>query len=45
MANPNEFIQASGQRFYLRELRQYGTYEGLLEGLPTVEWNKKNWID
>ncbi len=35
------FDLSSGRRIYLRELRQYGTYEGLLEGLPTAERNRE----
>lgn len=36
------FKLPSGRWLYLRELRQYETYEGLLEGLPTAERNKQN---
>lgn len=31
----------TGRMVMLRELRQYGTYEGLLNGLPTKERNQK----
>lgn len=31
----------SGRILYLRELRQWNVYEGLLEGLPTKEMNRK----
>lgn len=31
----------SGREIHLCELRQYLTYEGLLEGLPTVEGNDR----
>ena len=41
MAKAGEFDQTSGRRLYMRELRQYLTYEGLLEGLPTAECNKQ----
>jgi hypothetical protein len=41
MAKIGEFIQTSGRWLYMRELRQYLTYEGLLEGFPTVERNKQ----
>jgi hypothetical protein len=40
MAKPSEIDLPSGRRLYLQELRQYRTYEGLLEGLPTAERNK-----
>ncbi|WP_437958154.1 hypothetical protein WME76_43985 [Sorangium sp. So ce119] len=41
MTSVGEFDMPSGRRLYLRELRQYLTYEGMLEGLPTVERNKE----
>lgn len=41
MAKAGELDLPSGRRLYLRELRQYLTYEGLLEGLPTAERNKQ----
>ncbi len=41
MAKAGEIDLPSGRRLYLRELRQYLTYEGLLEGLPTAERNKQ----
>jgi len=41
MAKVGELDLPSGRRLYLRELRQYLTYEGLLEGLPTAERNKQ----
>ncbi|WP_433932510.1 hypothetical protein AB3662_48225 [Sorangium cellulosum] len=41
MTSVGEFDLPSGRRLYLRELRQYLTYEGMLEGLPTVERNKE----
>ena len=31
----------SGRAIYLRELRQWCVYEGLLEGLPTREMNRR----
>jgi len=31
----------SGRLLVLRELREFGTYEGVLEGLPTKEKNRK----
>ena len=31
----------TGRKIAVKELRQYGTYEGLLEGLPTSERNKR----
>jgi hypothetical protein len=39
MTNPSEFDLPSGRRLYLRGIRQYLTYEGLIEGLPTAEKN------
>jgi len=41
MTKAGEIDLPSGRRLYLRELRQYLTYEGLLEGLPTAERNKQ----
>lgn len=42
MGNPStEIILRSGRTICLCELRQYLTYEGLLEGLPTVEGNRR----
>src|SRR5579872_3207172 len=41
MANALQIDLPSGRRLYLKELRQYLTYEGLLEGLPTAERNKQ----
>lgn len=41
MIKVGEINLPSGRRLYLRELRQYLTYEGLLEGLPTVEMNSR----
>ena len=41
MAKPGEIDLPSGRRLYLRELKQYLTYEGLLEGLPTAERNRQ----
>ncbi len=41
MANVGEFDLRSGRRIELCELRQYCTYEGLIEGLPTAERNKQ----
>ncbi|WP_406699853.1 hypothetical protein V5E97_13490 [Singulisphaera sp. Ch08] len=41
MVKTGQLDLPSGRRLYLCELRQYLTYEGLLEGLPTVERNKK----
>ena len=40
MAKTGELDLSSGRRLSLRELQQYLTYEGLLEGLSTVERNK-----
>jgi hypothetical protein len=40
MAKANEIDLPSGRRLQLQELRQYWTYEGLLEGLPTTEQNE-----
>lgn len=37
----HEFKLRSGRTVRLRDLRQRGTYEGLLEGLPTSERNKR----
>ena len=39
--NAGELDLPSGRRLHLCELRQYLTYEGLLEGLPTAERNKQ----
>jgi hypothetical protein len=41
MAKAGEFQLPSGRRLYLKNLRQYLTYGGLLEGLPTVEMNQR----
>jgi hypothetical protein len=41
MAKAGEFQLPSGRWLYLRNLTQYLTYEGLLEGLPTAERNKE----
>jgi hypothetical protein len=41
MADVGRFELASGRSLHLRELRQYLTYEGLLEGLPTAEGNER----
>ena len=41
MGKAGELDLLSGRRIYLLELRQYLTYEGLLEGLPTAERNKQ----
>ena len=41
MAKFGEFELHTGRSLYLRELRQYLTYEGLLEGLPTAERNQQ----
>ena len=32
---------ANGRNIYLEELHQYFTYAGLMEGLPSKEWNKE----
>jgi hypothetical protein len=37
----DEIKLQSGRSIYLRELHQYGVYEGLLNGLPTRERNEK----
>lgn len=42
MGTSGELELSSGHRLSLRELRQYRTYEGWLEGLPTVEWNQQH---
>lgn len=39
MESAGEIHLLSGRRIYLQELRQYETYEGLIEGLPTEERN------
>lgn len=45
MAEPAIKIELPlGRTIYLKELRQYFTYEGLLEGLPTVEMNKRKLV-
>jgi hypothetical protein len=41
MAKADDIVLPSGHWLSLQELRQYRTYEGLLEGLPTAEWNKQ----
>jgi hypothetical protein len=41
MARSGEIELASGRTVYVRELRQSQFYEGLLEGLPTVEMNRR----
>jgi len=38
---PGLFQLRSGRAIYLRELRQWSVYEGLLEGLPTREMNRR----
>lgn len=40
MTNAGELLLTSGRRVSLRELRQYSTYEGWMEGYPTAEHNK-----
>ena len=35
----HEIKRKSGRTIYLSELRQIGTYDGVLEGLPTAEKN------
>jgi len=40
MLNTSELDLPSGRSLSLQELRQHRTYEVLIEGLPTVEWNK-----
>jgi len=37
----SEFKTASGRTIYLHEISQRATYEGMIEGLPTVEKNKQ----
>ena len=37
----NDIKLQTGRSIYLRELRQYEVYEGLLNGLPTRELNEK----
>lgn len=41
MEESGELELSSGRRLYLKELRQFLTYEGLLEGLPTAERNQQ----
>lgn len=41
MANLGAIDLIAGRRIYLVELRQYQTYEGLIEGLPTAERNQQ----
>jgi hypothetical protein len=41
MATADVIVLPSGRWLHLQELRQYRTYEGLLEGLPTAERNKQ----
>jgi len=38
---PNEIELHSGRIVFVRELHQIGTYEGLLNGLPTKEKNER----
>jgi uncharacterized protein (TIGR02996 family) len=40
-SDPRQVRLRSGRTVYLRELRQSGVYEGLLEGLPTTEMNQR----
>ena len=42
MAIAGDIVLITGRRLSLRELRQYLTYEGLLEGLPTADMNNRN---
>jgi hypothetical protein len=37
MSNAGELLLPSGRRLYLRDLRQYSTYGGMMEGFPTAE--------
>ncbi|PQO31029.1 hypothetical protein C5Y96_11765 [Blastopirellula marina] len=41
MTKSGELDLSSGRRIYLKQLEQYLTYEGLLEGLPTAERNQQ----
>jgi hypothetical protein len=41
MPGVGELELPSGRTIHLQELRQYRTYEGLLEGLPTLERNRE----
>jgi len=41
MSRVGQFVLRSGRTVYLRSLKQWEFYEGLLEGLPTVEMNRK----
>src|SRR4051794_8811105 len=41
MAKADVIVLPSGRWLHLQELRQYHTHEGLLEGLPTAEWNRQ----
>lgn len=41
MEDADEVTLVGGRVIHLRELRQYRTYGGLLEGLPTVDMNAR----
>ncbi len=41
MPKNGELVLNSGRQIYLRSLKQWEFYEGLLEGLPTVEMNRR----
>jgi hypothetical protein len=41
VSKPCEIELNSGQTIYLKEINQSFTYEGLLEGLPTTEMNRR----
>lgn len=41
MTDAEVIVHPSGHWLRLQELRQYRTYEGLIEGLPTAERNKQ----
>jgi hypothetical protein len=41
MTSRGELQLRSGRIVRIQELRQRRVYEGLLEGLPTVEWNRR----
>ena len=41
MSSRTEYQLANGRQIYLRSIDQWGTYCGLLEGLPTQEMNSR----
>jgi hypothetical protein len=42
VVNVNKIMLSSGREVWLHELNQRLTYEGLIEGLPTIEMNKSH---